>query len=42
LELSEWDFNESRLQEIKVPQASVDAYKTAWGWSQFADIIVGF
>ena len=42
LELSEWDFNESRLQEIKVPQASVDAYKSTWGWSQFADIIVGF
>ncbi len=42
LELSEWDFNESRLQEIKVPQASVDTYKSAWGWRQFADIIVGF
>ena len=38
----ESDFLLSRLQEIKVPQASVDAYKTAWGWSQFADIIVGF
>ena len=42
LELSECDFNESRFQEIKVPQASVDAYKSTWGWSQFADIIVGF
>ncbi len=30
------------LQEIKVPSTSVDAYKSAWGWSQFADIIVGF
>ena len=30
------------LQEIKVPQASVEAYKSASGWSQFADIIVGY
>ena len=42
LELSEWDFHESRLQEIKVPQASVEAYKSASGWGQFADIIVGY
>lgn len=40
--LVESDFLLSRLQEIKVPQASVDAYKSAWGWSQFVDIIVGF
>jgi len=40
--LVESDFLLSHLQEIKVPQASVDAYKSAWGWSQFADIIVGF
>ena len=42
LGLSESDYQESGLQEIKVPQASVDAYKSAWGWSQFADIIVGY
>ena len=40
--LVESDFLLSRLQEIKVPKASVDAYKSTWGWSQFADIIVGF
>ena len=42
LGLSESDYQESGLQEIKVPQASVEAYKSAWGWSQFADIIVGY
>ena len=40
--LVESDYLLSRLQEIKVPRASVEAYKTAWGWSQFADIIVGY
>ncbi len=29
------------IQEIKVPQASVDAYKTAQVWNIFADKIVG-
>ena len=42
LGLSESDYQESGLQEIKVPQASVEAYKSASGWSQFADIIVGY
>jgi hypothetical protein len=40
--LVESDYLLSRLKEIKVPQASVNAYKSTWGWSQFADIIVGF
>ena len=40
--LTESDCLLSRLQEIKVPQASVEAYKSAWGWSEFADIIVGY
>ena len=40
--LVESDYLLSRLQEIKVPQASVEAYKSAWGWSQFADRIVGY
>ena len=30
------------MQEIKVPSASVDAYKAAEGWSKYADIIVGY
>ena len=42
LGLSESDYQESGLQEVKVPQASVEAYKSAMGWSQFADIIVGY
>ena len=28
--------------EIQVPMASVDAYKTATNWTNFADIIVGY
>lgn len=28
--------------QIQVPMASVDAYKTATNWSNFADIIVGY
>lgn len=28
--------------QIQVPMASVEAYKTATGWSYFADIIVGY
>ena len=42
LGLSESDYQESGLQVVKVPQASVEAYKSAMGWSQFADIIVGY
>ena len=40
--LVESDFLLSRLKEIKVPQASVDVYKSALGWSQFAGIIVEY
>lgn len=32
----------AEIQEIRVPQSSVDAYKTAIGWSVYADKIVGF
>ena len=28
--------------QIQVPMASVEAYKTATNWSNFADIIVGY
>ena len=34
-------FNGCPLQEIKVPSASVDAYKSADKWAKYADIIVG-
>ena len=32
----------SATTQIQVPMASVDAYKTATNWSNFADIIVGY
>lgn len=32
----------AEIQEIRVPQNSVNAYKSAVGWSVYADIIVGF
>ena len=30
------------IQEIKVPQASVEDYRTSAGWKEFADKIVGY
>ena len=32
----------SKIPTIYVPRASVEAYKTATGWSQYADKIVGY
>jgi hypothetical protein len=34
--------NSAELGNIYVPAASVDAYKTAAGWSKFADKIMGY
>ena len=34
--------NKNYLQEIRVPMESVDAYKSATYWSNFADYIVGY
>lgn len=39
---STWEMNDQIIQEIKVPQASVEAYKAAPVWSIFADRIVGY
>lgn len=35
-------FSGCPIQEIKVPQASVDAYRTSEGWKEYADKIVGY
>lgn len=35
-------FSRCPLQEIKVPQASVEAYRTSESWKEFADKIVGY
>lgn len=39
--LSEHAFLGRNVQVINVPTLSVDAYKTADGWSEYADVIVG-
>ena len=39
--LGEDVFYNRNVQVIRVPMPSVEAYKTADGWSQFADVIVG-
>lgn len=39
--LGENVFNGNWIQTIYVPQASAEAYKTADGWSRYADVIVG-
>ena len=39
---STWEMNDQIIQEIKVPQASVEAYKASPVWSIFADRIVGY
>ena len=39
--LGEEVFGQSPIQVIFVPMSSVEAYKTANGWSQYADVIVG-
>lgn len=42
-ELGEWGFGGSDSDaKIYVPQASVDAYKAANGWSRYASMIVGY
>ena len=38
----EWATNSQEIPTIKVPNASVEAYKTATGWSDYAAKIVGF
>ena len=40
--LVESDYLLDRLKEVKVPQSSVEAYKTDRHWKQFVDIIVGY
>ena len=39
--LGEAVFYNRNVQEIRVPMSSVESYKTADGWSQYADVIVG-
>lgn len=39
--LGEEVFGRRPIQAIRVPMASVEAYKTADGWSRYADVIVG-
>lgn len=39
--LGENVFGRRPIQTIYVPMASVDAYKTAYGWGDYADVIVG-
>ena len=34
-------FGNRSVQLIRVPMSSVEAYKTADGWSRYADVIVG-
>ena len=39
---TDWIFGYNEALKIYVPTASVEAYKTASGWSSYADDIVGY
>ena len=39
---STWPFDENPLNVILVPMEAVEDYKNAEGWSEYADLIVGF
>ena len=37
-----WFADDTKLTKIYVPAESVAAYKAAEGWSEYADVIVGY